>query len=236
MESTPVLGNSRGNSLDACLIPRRARGFVPKTSRATARVGAALAAAIMEASMALASASGLGRPSVARLGGRRPLTAAFASDRRRVCSRASAADGAPASRATEDAPASAPFPTRRARAGTAGIRRARAATAGARRGTYARPRAFASRIVPVASDALPDRTHPSHRLAPDTRRDPASFTDAYRKKPAALLVGYAGGSFRGNTVNHELPRGSTVDDALEDALFAAGGSKPPTTEAARWRV
>jgi tRNA pseudouridine38-40 synthase len=79
--------------------------------------------------------------------------------------------------------------------------------------------------VPVASDALPDRTHPSHRLAPDTRRDPASFTDAYRKKPAALLVGYAGGSFRGNTVNHELPRGSTVDDVLEDALFAAGGVK-----------
>ena len=77
----------------------------------------------------------------------------------------------------------------------------------------------------MASDALPDRTHPSHRLAPDTRRDPASFTDAYRKKPAALLVGYAGGSFRGNTVNHELPRGSTVDDALEDALFAAGGVK-----------
>jgi tRNA pseudouridine38-40 synthase len=79
--------------------------------------------------------------------------------------------------------------------------------------------------VPVASDALPDRTHPSHRLAPDTRRDPASFTDAHRKKPAALLVGYAGGSFRGNTVNHELPRGSTVDDVLEDALFAAGGVK-----------
>ena len=77
----------------------------------------------------------------------------------------------------------------------------------------------------MASDALPDRTHPSHRLAPDTRRDPASFTDAHRKKPAALLVGYAGGSFRGNTVNHELPRGSTVDDVLEDALFAAGGVK-----------
>ena len=26
-------------------------------------------------------------------------------------------------------------------------------------------------------------------------------------------------------MNHELPRGSTVDDALEDALFAAGGVK-----------
>lgn len=175
--------------------------------------------------MALASASGLGRPSVARLGGRRPLTAAFASDRRRVCSRASAADGAPASRATEDAPASAPLSdaprARRPRRNTEGTRGDR------RRETrdLRAPEGVRLENVPVASDALPDRTHPSHRLAPDTRRDPASFTDAYRKKPAALLVGYAGGSFRGNTVNHELPRGSTVDDALEDALFAAGGVK-----------
>lgn len=175
--------------------------------------------------MALASASGLGRPSVARLGGRRPLTAAFASDRRRVCSRASAADGAPASRATEDAPASAPLSdaprARRHRRNTEGTRGDR------RRETrdLRAPEGVRLENVPVASDALPDRTHPSHRLAPDTRRDPASFTDAYRKKPAALLVGYAGGSFRGNTVNHELPRGSTVDDALEDALFAAGGVK-----------
>ena len=175
--------------------------------------------------MALASASGLGRPSVARLGGRRPLTAAFASDRRRVCSRASAADGAPASRATEDAPASAPLSdaprARRHRRNTEGTRGDR------RRETrdLRAPEGVRLENVPVASDALPDRTHPSHRLAPDTRRDPASFTDAYRKKPAALLVGYAGGSFRGNTVNHELPRGSTVDDVLEDALFAAGGVK-----------
>ena len=175
--------------------------------------------------MALASASGLGRPSVARLGGRRPLTAAFASDRRRVCSRASAADGAPASRATEDAPASAHLSdaprARRHRRDTEGTRGDR------RRETrdLRAPEGVRLENVPVASDALPDRTHPSHRLAPDTRRDPASFTDAYRKKPAALLVGYAGGSFRGNTVNHELPRGSTVDDVLEDALFAAGGVK-----------
>mgnify|MGYP001973419217 CR=1 FL=1 len=63
------------------------------------------------------------------------------------------------------------------------------------------------------------------RNEPLGRRDPASFTDAHRKKPAALLVGYAGGSFRGNTVNHELPRGSTVDDVLEDALFKSGGVK-----------
>ena len=175
--------------------------------------------------MALASASGLGRPSVARLGGRRPLTAAFASDRRRVCSRASAADGAPASRATEDASASAHLSdaprARRHRRDTEGTRGDR------RRETrdLRAPEGVRLENVPVASDALPDRTHPSHRLAPDTRRDPASFTDAHRKKPAALLVGYAGGSFRGNTVNHELPRGSTVDDVLEDALFAAGGVK-----------
>ena len=175
--------------------------------------------------MALGSASGLGRPSVARPGGRRPLTAAFASHRRRVCSRASAADGAPASRATEDAPASAPLSdaprARRHRRDTEGTRGDR------RRETrdLRAPEGVRLENVPVASDALPDRTHPSHRLAPDTRRDPASFTDAHRKKPAALLVGYAGGSFRGNTVNHELPRGSTVDDVLEDALFAAGGVK-----------
>ena len=175
--------------------------------------------------MALGSASGLGRPSVARPGGRRPLTAAFASHRRRVCSRASAADGAPASRATEDASASAHLSdaprARRHRRDTEGTRGDR------RRETrdLRAPEGVRLENVPVASDALPDRTHPSHRLAPDTRRDPASFTDAHRKKPAALLVGYAGGSFRGNTVNHELPRGSTVDDVLEDALFAAGGVK-----------
>ena len=77
----------------------------------------------------------------------------------------------------------------------------------------------------MASDALPERTHPSHRLAPEVRRDPASFTERFRKKPTALLVGYAGGKYRGNTVNHELPRGSTVDDVLEDALFKSGGVK-----------
>ena len=175
--------------------------------------------------MALGSASGLGRPSFARPGGRRLLTAAFASHRRRVWSRASAADGAPASRATEDAPASAHLSdaprARRHRRDTEGTRGDR------RRETrdLRAPEGVRLENVPVASDALPDRTHPSHRLAPDTRRDPASFTDAHRKKPAALLVGYAGGSFRGNTVNHELPRGSTVDDVLEDALFAAGGVK-----------
>jgi len=75
----------------------------------------------------------------------------------------------------------------------------------------------------LANDALPDRAHESHRLPSGFQRDPASFDEAtYRKKPMALLVGYDGTLFKGNTVNHELPRGSTVDDVLEDALFRAG--------------
>ena len=174
--------------------------------------------------MALASASGLGRPSVARLGAADPSPplsprTADASARARAPPTERPRLAPPRTR-----PRAPPF-GRAARAqappeyeGTRGDRRRETRDLRA-------PEGVRLENVPVASDALPDRTHPSHRLAPDTRRDPASFTDAYRKKPAALLVGYAGGSFRGNTVNHELPRGSTVDDALEDALFAAGGVK-----------
>jgi tRNA pseudouridine38-40 synthase len=174
----------------------------------------------MEASMALGGGSGLVRPSVARQGGCRPFTAAFVSHRRRISSRASAADEAPAS-----APASAPFPdaphARKHRKDTEGTRGDR------RRETrdLRAPAGVRLEDVPVASDALPERTHPSHRLAPDVRRDPNSFTEHFRKKPTALLVGYAGGNYKGNTVNHELPRGSTVDDVLEDALFKSGGVK-----------
>ena len=174
--------------------------------------------------MALGFGSGLRRPSMARPGGDRTSTAAFAAHRRRVGARPSAADEAPPS-ATADAPASGVLPD------TPRARRHRRDTAGAR-GDRRRetrdlraPEGVRFEDVPVASDALPERAHPSHRLPPGFRRDPASFTDAHRKKPAALLVGYAGGGFRGNTVNHELPRGSTVDDVLEDALFAAGGVK-----------
>ena len=208
----------------AYLIPRRVRGFVPKTSRATVRVGAALAAAVMEASMALGGGPGLCRPTVARPGGDRPFAAAFVSHRRRVCSRASAADEASPS-ATADAPTGGILPEgararrhRRDTEGTRGDRRRESRDVRA-------PEGVRLADVPVASDALPESAHPSHRLPPAFRRDPASFTDAHRKKPAALLVGYAGGAFKGNTVNHELPRGSTVDDVLEDALFAAGGVK-----------
>lgn len=172
--------------------------------------------------MALGGGSGLVRPSVARQGGCRPFAAAFVSHRRRISSRASAraADEAPAS-----APASAPLPdaprARKHRKDTEGTRGDR------RRETrdLRAPDGVRLEDVPVASDALPERTHPSHRLAPEVRRDPASFTERFRKKPTALLVGYAGGKYRGNTVNHELPRGSTVDDVLEDALFKSGGVK-----------
>lgn len=66
--------------------------------------------------------------------------------------------------------------------------------------------------------------HETQRI-PDGLARPDVFTDAFRKKPVALLLGYVGTGFRGNTVNHELPRGSTVDDVLEDAIFAAGGIK-----------
>jgi len=59
-------------------------------------------------------------------------------------------------------------------------------------------------------------------LSPSTQRDPKSFSENHRKKPTALLIGYDGTSFKGNTSNNELPRGAVVDDVLEDALFAAG--------------
>lgn len=66
--------------------------------------------------------------------------------------------------------------------------------------------------------------HETQRI-PEGLARPDVFTDAFRKKPVALLLGYVGAGFRGNTVNHQLPRGSTVDDVLEDAIFAAGGIK-----------
>jgi hypothetical protein len=44
----------------------------------------------------------------------------------------------------------------------------------------------------------------------------------FKKRTMALHVAYVGAPFRGNTTNPALPRGETVDDVLEDALFAAG--------------
>ena len=49
-----------------------------------------------------------------------------------------------------------------------------------------------------------------------------AIPEGYSKRALALHVGYLGGSFRGNASNPSLPRGETVDDVLEDALFRAG--------------
>lgn len=60
------------------------------------------------------------------------------------------------------------------------------------------------------------------QLIPSDLRRP-TVPDTFKKKSVALLVGYVGTGFHGNTSNPQLPRGSTVDDVLEDAAFAAGG-------------
>ena len=39
----------------------------------------------------------------------------------------------------------------------------------------------------------------------------------------ALLLAYVGGKYKGNTHNAHTPRGSTVDDVVEDAVFSWGG-------------
>jgi hypothetical protein len=44
----------------------------------------------------------------------------------------------------------------------------------------------------------------------------------FKKRTMALHLAYVGAPFRGNTTNPALPRGETVDDVIEDALFAAG--------------
>ena len=66
-----------------------------------------------------------------------------------------------------------------------------------------------------------DGLHPTQLIPEDLRRPnvPASF----KKKSVALLVGYVGTAYCGNTSNPQMPRGSTVDDVLEDAVFATGG-------------
>lgn len=72
----------------------------------------------------------------------------------------------------------------------------------------------------VARQPAGDHVHPSHLIAPDLRRP--DVPETYKKKPVALLMGYVGAGYSGNTTNASLPRGSTVDDVLEDALFDAG--------------
>ena len=64
--------------------------------------------------------------------------------------------------------------------------------------------------------------HETQRI-PEGLARPDVFTDAFARNPWRSSSGTPAG-FRGNTVNHQLPRGSTVDDVLEDAI-AAGGIK-----------
>ena len=121
--------------------------------------------------MALASASGLGRPSVARLGAADPspplsprtADASARAQRRRRSARVSRHRG----RARERPAFGRAARARRHRRNTEGTRGDR------RRETrdLRAPEGVRLENVPVASDALPDRTHPSHRLAPDTRRE-----------------------------------------------------------------
>lgn len=63
--------------------------------------------------------------------------------------------------------------------------------------------------------------HESHRI-PDDLRVP-EVDERRKKKSVALLLAYVGGGYRGNTHNSQAPRGTTVDDVVEDALFQWGG-------------
>ena len=73
--------------------------------------------------------------------------------------------------------------------------------------------------------------HPSHVLCPDdfmpSQTDDedldAKFELPRKKIPIALVLAYVGDTFKGNTQNVMLPRGSTVDDVIEDAIYKAGG-------------
>ena len=95
----------------------------------------------------------------------------------------------------------------------------------------------------VARQPTGEHVHPSHLIPPELVRP--DVPDTYKKKPVvssflvylfphgqlvtdavfwsqALLMGYVGIGYSGNTVNAALPRGQTIDDVLEDALFDAG--------------
>jgi hypothetical protein len=64
----------------------------------------------------------------------------------------------------------------------------------------------------IAIQQAGDHVHPSHRIPEGTTRP--CVPETYRKRAVALLLGYVGRDYRGNTVNPALPRGSTVDDVL----------------------
>ena len=68
---------------------------------------------------------------------------------------------------------------------------------------------------------------PTGRERPSVARHPRrSATAAERwktqEKPVALLLAYVGRKYKGNTHNAHTPRGSTVDDVVEDAVFSWG--------------
>lgn len=50
----------------------------------------------------------------------------------------------------------------------------------------------------------------------------APIPSHFKKRAVALHLGYVGAPFKGNQSNSTLPRGSTVDDVVEDALLGAG--------------
>lgn len=80
-----------------------------------------------------------------------------------------------------------------------------------------------------------DHVHPSHLISEDilerftnkNAEEGEESEDVFelpRKKiPCAIVFAYVGNDFKGNTQNVLLPRGSTVDDVIEDAIFNAGG-------------
>ena len=69
-----------------------------------------------------------------------------------------------------------------------------------------------------------DHVHESHLIPEDLRVPTENVFDSPRKKrPVAVVFAYVGNDFKGNTQNVLLPRGSTVDDVIEDAIFNAGG-------------
>ena len=81
-----------------------------------------------------------------------------------------------------------------------------------------------------------DHVHPSHLISEDILErftnsaekgggdESENVFELPRKKiPCAIVFAYVGNDFKGNTQNVLLPRGSTVDDVIEDAIFNAGG-------------
>jgi hypothetical protein len=88
---------------------------------------------------------------------------------------------------------------------------------GASRATPPRTRADARPRTPLTPERLAELVSPELRAL-----DAVAIPPHFKKRSLALHVGYVGAPFRGNQSNPALPRGETVDDVLEDALFQAG--------------